>query len=230
MTGNRYIVCAAHAWNQQLFEVRSSEFPGEWRLVRRRDELTKAFIDELKPRYAFFLHWSWLVPADILSSVEAVCFHMTDLPYGRGGSPLQNLIQRGHKSTMLSALRMTDVVDAGPIYMKRPLDLSGRAQEIYERASQLAFDMIKTIISEQPQPQPQAGKPTLFRRRSPAESAFPVEGDLATLFDHIRMLDADGYPRAFLDHGKYHLEFSNATFSEDGLIAQVKISRRKADD
>ncbi len=25
---------------------------------------------------------------------ECVCFHMTDVPYGRGGSPLQNLIIR----------------------------------------------------------------------------------------------------------------------------------------
>ncbi len=37
--------------------------------------------------------------------------HMTDVPYGRGGSPLQNLIARGHTSTKLTAMRMTAEVD-----------------------------------------------------------------------------------------------------------------------
>ena len=44
---------------------------------------------------------------------------MTDLPYGRGGSPLQNLIINGHKETMMSALRCVQELDAGPIYLKK---------------------------------------------------------------------------------------------------------------
>ena len=31
------------------------------------------------------------------------------------GTPLQNLVHRGHRSTMISALRMTDEIDAGPV-------------------------------------------------------------------------------------------------------------------
>jgi hypothetical protein len=50
-------------------------------------------------------HWSHLIPESIWGPCPTVIFHMTDLPYGRGGSPLQNLIQRGHSSTMLTALR-----------------------------------------------------------------------------------------------------------------------------
>ena len=46
---------------------------------------------------------------------------MTDLPYGRGGSPLQNLIVRGHKHTMISAIKCVKELDAGPIYLKKPL-------------------------------------------------------------------------------------------------------------
>ena len=50
-------------------------------------------------------HWSQLIPESICGPWPTVIFHMTDLPYGRGGSPLQNLIQRGHSSTMLAAQR-----------------------------------------------------------------------------------------------------------------------------
>ena len=45
---------------------------------------------------------------------------MTDLPYGRGGSPLQNLIKKNHKSTMLSAIECQDNLDSGDIYLKNP--------------------------------------------------------------------------------------------------------------
>ena len=44
---------------------------------------------------------------------------MTDLPYGRGGSPLQNLILKGKKTTKITAFKMIDKIDAGPIYLKK---------------------------------------------------------------------------------------------------------------
>ena len=44
---------------------------------------------------------------------------MTDLPYGRGGSPLQNLILDNKQKTMISAFKMTERMDEGPIYIKK---------------------------------------------------------------------------------------------------------------
>ena len=64
-------------------------------------------------------------------------FHITDLPYGRGGSPLQNLIERGYSSTKLTALRCTADLDAGPIYSQEVLNLAGTAEEIFLRADAL---------------------------------------------------------------------------------------------
>ena len=67
---------------------------------------------------------------------------MTDLPYGRGGSPLQNLIQRGHNTTMLTALRCNEGCDTGDIYLKRSLSLCGTAEEIFIRADTIIEQMI----------------------------------------------------------------------------------------
>ena len=39
----------------------------------------------------------------------------------------------------------------------------------------------------------------------------------------IRMLDADGYPKAFVRVGKYKLEFTRASRTLDGVYADVKI-------
>ncbi len=47
---------------------------------------------------------------------NCVVFHMTDLPFGRGGSPLQNLISRGIYKTKISAIKVVKEIDAGPIY------------------------------------------------------------------------------------------------------------------
>lgn len=66
---------------------------------------------------------------------------MTDVPYGRGGSPLQNLILAGHADTQLTALKMVEEMDAGPVYAKRPLSLEGKAQDIYEKAGELSFSL-----------------------------------------------------------------------------------------
>jgi methionyl-tRNA formyltransferase len=149
---------------------------------------------------------------------------MTDLPYGRGGSPLQNLIVRGHKTTKLTAFRMTEDFDAGPVYLKEELTLSGSATEIFTRASSLAAQMILTIIEQHPSPQPQTGEIISFRRRKPEESRIPEEALLDTVYDYIRMLDGEGYPRAFIETGGLRYEFCNA-HQEDGKIhADVIIS------
>lgn len=226
MSATHYIVATIKPWNVALYNERIGGTEEAWTLVSDPAALSADLVRQLSPRYIFFPHWSWRVPQDILESVECVCFHMTDLPYGRGGTPLQNLIVVGHEQTMLTALRMTDEIDAGPIYMKRPLSLEGRAEDIYRRAAVLAFDMIAEIAAMEPGPTPQQGDPTLFARRTPDMSALPADATPRALYDHIRMLDAETYPPAFVDHGAYRLEFRNARLDGDKVEAHVTIQRK----
>jgi methionyl-tRNA formyltransferase len=44
------------------------------------------------------------------------------------------------------------------------------------------------------------------------------------LHDFIRMLDADGYPHAFLEYGKFRLEFSRSALYEGRVVADVRIT------
>lgn len=152
---------------------------------------------------------------------------MTDVPYGRGGSPLQNLIVRGHKDTRLTALRMVREMDAGPVYVKRDLSLKGSAADIYERAGELSFEIIQWIIGNQPEPEPQSGEPVVFKRRKPEQSILPRSGSLEGLYDHVRMLDAPTYPLAFIDYGEFVIEFSDARVEGRELNASVKIRKKQ---
>ena len=223
---NTYVVATIREWNIAQFAQRKAALPGRWVLIDRREDLTPARIAELAPRYVFFPHWSWKVPEEIFEPFECVCFHMSDVPYGRGGSPLQNLIVRGHRETKISALRMVADMDAGPVYRKEHLSLDGSARAIFERGAQIVFDMIEEIARSEPKPEAQTGTPVVFERRKPAESELPADLDASRLYDFIRMLDADGYPPAFLDHGAFRIEFSDAQHDGEQTTARVVFRRR----
>ena len=220
-----YLVAGCKPWSRRAYDESLAKLPGDWRFVGMREELTSEFVSTLAPRYIFFLHWSWKVPAEIFEPIECVCFHMADVPYGRGGSPLQNLILRGHRETKLTALRMTSEVDAGPVYFKESLSLEGNAEEIYLRASRLAAAMVKRVIQEEPVPLPQEGEVVSFNRRKPTDSRIEIAASLEDLHDFIRMLDADGYPAAFLDYGGFRFEFSRAALYDGRMAADVKITK-----
>ena len=224
-----YIVASTKDWNKNQFLSAAKTLPGEWTLVTSPEELDQV-LSRTKPEYVFFLHWGWHVPKKVTSSYDSICFHMTDLPFGRGGSPLQNLITRGWRQTVVSALRMVDEFDAGPIYTKQEVSLEGRAEEIYQRVGLVCFRLIERIIREELRPVAQEGEVVFFPRRSPAQSVLPDTGDLLGLYDHIRMLDAPTYPRGFIEYGDFVLEFHHAALNENNLEAQVSIRRRTSTD
>jgi methionyl-tRNA formyltransferase len=142
-------------------------------------------MDTMNKPFLFFVYWNWKIPKELLDKYECVGMHMTDLPYGRGGSPLQNLILRGFTETKITAFQVTDEWDAGPVYCKRPLSLDGTAQEIFDRASRIIYnDMIPFIILNDPVPVPQEGEVVLFHRINRSEYPEPM-----------RMWDAWGYKK-----------------------------------
>lgn len=228
MCAEKYVLASSKPWHKELSGGVSESTESHICWVRNKEELEKVVNISSDIRYIFFLHWNWLVPEDIWQNYECVCFHMTDVPYGRGGSPLQNLIVRGHKNTMLTALRMVNEMDAGPIYTKRTLSLEGTAHDIYLRAGEISFDIINWMIQHEPTPAPQQGEPVVFKRRKPEQSRLPESTTIEALYDHIRMLDAPTYPHAFIDHGSFYIEFYNADMDGEELTATVKI-RKKSD-
>jgi methionyl-tRNA formyltransferase len=224
-----YIVASSKSWHGAGFDDLKRLDGGRWVWASSPEDLLRSAQEESELRYIFFLHWNWHVPAELWSNFECVCFHMTDVPYGRGGSPLQNLIVAGHKSTKLTALRMVEEMDAGPVYAKWELPLDGRAEEIYIRAGELSFEIIRWMIRNEPSAEPQQGEVVNFKRRKPSQSVLPDAGALRSVYDHIRMLDAPTYPLAFVEYGNLHLEFSNAELLEDEVVARVVIRKKSAE-
>ena len=195
-------------------------------IVNSKEDLTYKKLSELKPDYIFFLHWSYIISNDVFENFNCILFHMTDLPFGRGGSPLQNLILLGKEETLISAIKVEKGVDSGPVFLKKKLSLAGTSEEIFLRAGRIMFSMIKEILTNPQEPVAQVGEATIFKRRKPEESNVEAIEDLHVLYDYIRMLDAEGYPNAFVETRFFKLEFSRGKMTKDGIFADVKIIKK----
>jgi len=222
-----FFIASEKTWNAKLCEKLSIIFPHDkWIQISDKNSLTLAYIDEFKPSKIFFPHWSYKISKNIFENYECIVFHMTDLPFGRGGSPLQNLISRGYTKTKISALKVEEGLDTGNIYIKKDLYLYGTAEEIFIRANNLIENMIIEIIKYNIFPKPQEGDIVTFKRRNARDSDITSIQTIEKLFDYIRMLDAEGYPKAYIVNDNIKFEFSRASIKADGTIfADVKISK-----
>jgi len=225
-----YVIAYNRPWCKDLPEILEKITGNEFIGIGSKEDLNLTKLKEIAPKTIFFPHWSYIIPKEIYESYNCIIFHMTDLPYGRGGSPLQNLIVRGHKNTVISAIKCVKEIDAGPIYLKKPLTLDGSAEEIFVRANQIIEGMIVEIIKKELKPIPQSGDVISFTRRKPADGNLNNTKSLDEVYDYIRMLDAEGYPKAFISLGDLKFEFTKASLNLDSVNANVKITRETVNE
>jgi methionyl-tRNA formyltransferase len=237
---NQYLVCSSKSWGEYVFHKQIKNYPGEWYFLPAQRYIN--WIEDylyntgINPRYIFFIHWSDKVPKTITDQYECIGFHPSPLPEGRGGTPVQNQIKDGYLFTELTAFRLTDEIDVGPIYLQEYLSLDGTAEEIYINMSELAADMIERIIEENIEPEIQTGFVSQYKRREPHESKINfnnVSGcsylsyTLRDIYDHIRMLDAETYPRAFIELDGFRYTFSRPTLKVGKIVCDVEITENE---
>jgi len=196
-------------------------------IITDKRELSEKNIRSINPEWIFFPHWSWIIPPELYEKYTCVVFHITDLPFGRGGSPLQNLIQRKIYHTKISAIQVEEGIDTGKIYLKKDFYIGiGSAEEIFIAASQIIFfDMIPYILENKPIPQAQEGELIVFKRRRPEESNLQ-KAEIKTLddfYDFVRLLDAEGYPKAFFKINNLKIEFSEVHKKSNKLVGRFEV-------
>jgi methionyl-tRNA formyltransferase len=225
---DRFVIATIKSWNIQLYNELNKKYPKQYFLIDDPDNLTFEKLSELKPRYVFFPHWSSIIPDQIYQNFECVIFHMTDVPFGRGGSPLQNLISRGLYQTKICALKCQKELDSGPVYLKTDFSLEkGSAQELFSQASVCVFEMLEKIVLTRPEPVEQQGDVVYFKRRTPQMSELTPAMEVHEIYDQIRMLDAQDYPRAFIPYGDYILSFEQAQLHGGSVTATVTFKKNE---
>ena len=228
MKEKNYIICCYKPWNIKFFVSELSKLPYSMSLISKKEDLTLEKLDKLKPRYIFLLDWSWLIEPEIYKKYECVGFHAADLPWFRGGSPIQHQILANVKKTKLSAFQIYDGIDKGGIYIKMNLSLEGSLKEIFARSIPLKKEIIVYIIENEPPPIPQTSEGTIYKRRIPSDSEIPTfDLSIPKLYDFIRMMDSPEYPLAFLRNPyDLQIEFKDAQLFKDHIVC-TSIIRKK---
>lgn len=225
-----YVIATIKSWNINNCRKLAEQFPDHnFRIVTEKEELTYKTLSDIKPEFVFFPHWSWLIPEEVYEHFNCVVFHMTDLPFGRGGSPLQNLLVRGIYHTKITAIKVEAGLDTGDIYLKEPLDIStGSADEIFSKISDIVFGrMIPRFIEEKLLLMHQEGEPAVFSRRRPEQSEIPEGLSQRQIYDYIRMLDGEGYPAAYTKCRNGKVYYRNARLVDGVVYAEAEFREER---
>jgi methionyl-tRNA formyltransferase len=142
---------------------------------------------------------------------HAVVVHASDLPSGKGWSPLSWQIVEGKNKIPLSMIYAVDRVDSGDIILKEEVNYTGLEllDELREKLggtiNQMCiwFTTNCSIVKHTPQD----GVESFYNRRSPADSMLDIDKSIKEQFNLFRVSDNERYPAFFIYQGtKYNLK------------------------
>ncbi len=219
----KYIIISKKKWDQKNFKELNKNF-----IFFKNINYSK--IKKINPKIIFFIHWSKIIKKKIYNNYLCIQFHSSNLPKGRGGSPIQHQILLGTKKTKLTAFKVSNKLDAGPICLKKNLSLKGSAKEIFTRMELTSIKMINKISkTKKLKFNKQLGRPTFFKRRKNSESRIKFDrfNSVKKLYDFLRMLDAPDYPKAFIELNKFRFTFQNIKMNKKVISAFVEIKKNE---
>jgi methionyl-tRNA formyltransferase len=174
--------------------------------------------DVEKSDIVFYLSYHSVVPQAILAlGGNNVVVHASDLPHGRGWSPLTWQVLEGREEITLTLFEATDSVDAGPIYIQKNLELSGTEliEELREVIGIQTISICAQFVTQFSQmvnnSHEQVGLATYYRRRTPDDSRIDPSRSIEEQFNLLRVVDNDRYPAFFeLNNRRYYLRIESS--------------------
>jgi methionyl-tRNA formyltransferase len=174
-----------------------------------------------------FIGWSWIIPKEITEKFLCLGIHPSDLPFYRGGTPLQHQIINGINKTKITLMTLSSAkLDAGEIWLKEDLDLSGDTiSTVFNHLVESSVNLLRRFFGLFPNIKPveqDITKGSYYNRRKPSESKLPInslkEKSLKELYDFIRAL-TDPYPNAYIEDE----EGNKLIFKEVRYIPKIKL-------
>ena len=137
-----------------------------------------------------------------------IVVHESNLPQGRGWSPLTWQILEGKNEIPVTLFEATDDIDGGLIYLKKIIEFDGHEliNELREEQGRVTIELVLQYIDEMNNISgiPQTGECTYYPKRSPVDSKLDLEKTLRDQFNLLRVCDNDRYPAWFeLNNQKY---------------------------
>ncbi|WP_421775361.1 formyltransferase family protein [Gracilimonas sp.] len=135
--------------------------------------------------------------------------HESDLPKGKGWSPLTWQILEGKDKIPITLFEASKEVDAGDIYAKEYIHLEGH--ELLDEIKHLQGLKTKKMIIDFVETYPnldayqQEGESTFYPRRKPIDSELDIDKSIKEQFNLLRVSDNERYPAYFELNGKKYL-------------------------
>lgn len=151
---------------------------------------------------AFYLGCTTITPVEVLRrSRRNLVVHESDLPDGRGFSPLTWQILEGKNEVPICLLEAEAQVDSGNIVYRETLGFSGHEliEEIRAVQGKATIDLCLRFMRESFPPEgiSQNGSATHYRRRTPEDSRLDAERTIRDQFRLLRTVDNEKYPAFF---------------------------------
>ncbi|MEQ9230750.1 MAG: formyltransferase family protein [Cyclobacteriaceae bacterium] len=135
--------------------------------------------------------------------------HESDLPEGKGWSPLTWQVLEGRNKLTVSLIEAEEKIDAGAIYFQEKIQLNGHEliPELREKQAEATFALLKKFIRQYPNitSRPQVGKESFYPKRRQADSELDISKTLDSQFNLLRVCDNDRYPAFFVKNGVKYL-------------------------
>lgn len=158
---------------------------------------------------SFYLGCVNLTPPAVLArSKKNLVAHASDLPKGRGFSPMTYMILEGKNDIPLCLLEMAESADAGPIVFKESIKYEGHELlgELQQKLGQAQVDICLKYLSENmPDGVAQNGEPSFYKRRKPEDSKIDPNKTISEQFNQFRVADNEKYPVYFEKDGKKYI-------------------------
>ena len=100
-----------------------------------------------KHYYYIFIGWSWIISKDYIKYKNCLCIHPSNLPNYRGGSPIQNQVIDGLKTSSVTLFKMNEKLDAGPIFDKVEISLKGYLNDIFKEIERASIILIERFVN-----------------------------------------------------------------------------------
>ena len=159
--------------------------------------------------FCFCLSFSQLVPLKIRQKFHhTLVVHESDLPAGKGWSPLTWQILDGASRIPVTLFEATDEVDSGTIYAKRWINFGGHEliNELRDLQGRLTQELCCWFVDNYPNSLSEAveqyGQESFYPRRRPEDSELDPNKTIAEQFNLLRVVDNERYPAWFEYLGK----------------------------
>jgi len=135
--------------------------------------------------------------------------HESDLPKGKGWSPLTWQILEGKNEIPITLFEATEGVDSGAIYFQDIIHLEGNElnDEIKNKQGEATNDLIIKFINSYPNVagKEQKGEESFYPKRTPKDSELDINKSIAAQFNLLRVCDNERYPAWFVNNGKKYV-------------------------